>query len=234
MVVSKFFNLFFLFIFLLLTKESKSVTDIFKDIIKLSLNNNFFVILNTGIYIYNNYLLDCKLIFDFAYSSINLNLDYKIITTELIDNKQYYILSMINEYLFIFNEETNKIFFIKFNNEYLIPTDYYTLLPYKIFENNLCFIIALYKDSSNIIFHYRELSLDEEKIYKFKEQNYNNNNINNKFVKCLINNDLFQIYCFFFQKNNNVNYFKYAYFHINETENNFLNCFKYDNVSDEV
>ena len=39
MVASKDFNIFFLFAFLFLVKEIKSVNDIFKDIKKLSFNN---------------------------------------------------------------------------------------------------------------------------------------------------------------------------------------------------
>ena len=226
MVSPKYFHLIFLFALLLCIKETKSEIDIFRDIKKLSFNNNYFVILNTGIYIYNKYLLDCKLIFNLEHSPLNQNSNYQIITTELIDNNRNYILSMINEYLFIFNEETNKIFFIQLDKEYIIPTNYYTLLPSKIRDNILSFIIALYKDSSNIIFYYNELSLDEEKIIESKNQIYNVNYINNKFVRCLINNYLSQIYCFFFQTINNINYFNSAYFFINETESNFINCFQ--------
>ena len=126
--------------------------DIFKDIIKLSLYEKYFVVLNNGLYLYNYNLLICANIISFDSSSI-LNSNDKIITTKLVDENNFYILCLINRLLYIFNEQTNKTISYQINNDDMSNDNYYNLLPYKIQNNILDIIIFVNKDDHRLYFY---------------------------------------------------------------------------------
>ena len=85
--MSFFFFKTFAIITLLLSTKVKC-EDIFKGIKKLSLNDNYFVTLNTGLYLYNYNLLNRALITSFN-SSIYKNDSDIIIIKELVYNNLY-------------------------------------------------------------------------------------------------------------------------------------------------
>ena len=88
--------------FLILILIKVSFADKFIDIKKLSLYDIYFVVLDTGLYLYDFNSLDFALIHEFngnEYRDSN-NL---INITELNYRHRAYIFCLINEYLFLFN-----------------------------------------------------------------------------------------------------------------------------------
>jgi len=77
----------------------------FKDIKKISFNNNYFVVLTDGFYLYNENLLNCTKIFCFN-SSVYKNSDDKIILTKLEEESNSFVLCLINKYLFMMQKKT--------------------------------------------------------------------------------------------------------------------------------
>ena len=71
-----------IFFFIFISLSNIKCQTYFKDIKKISFNNNYFVFLTNGFYLYNNNLLNCSKIFSFN-SSIYKNSGNKIILTKL-------------------------------------------------------------------------------------------------------------------------------------------------------
>ena len=95
---------------------------LFIDIKKLSSFNKYFVVLDTGLYLYNLNDNDCVLIRQF---SINKTVNDRIILDSLSDGKNHYILCLVDKLLFIFNENNNISFITVFNNGTSRLTFYY-------------------------------------------------------------------------------------------------------------
>ena len=76
----------------------------FIDIKKLTTYDSYFVVLDTGLYLYNFNNSECGLIRQFN-SSVYRSSNNKIILNELSDELNSYIFCLVNEYLFIFNEK---------------------------------------------------------------------------------------------------------------------------------
>ena len=83
-------------------------TTFFRNITKIDLNNNYFVVLTDGLYLYNHNLLNCSKIFNFN-SSIYKNSGDKIILTKLEEERNSFILCLINKYLFIYDAKKTKL-----------------------------------------------------------------------------------------------------------------------------
>ena len=81
--------------------------DKFIDIKKLSLSDSYFVVLDSGLYLYDFNNLDCSLILNFN-SSVYRHSNDKVILNELNDDDNSFISCLVNEYLFIFDENNNK------------------------------------------------------------------------------------------------------------------------------
>ena len=95
------------FMFILIKTEH---ADTFINIKKLSFNNYYFVILDTGLYLYDSNFKYCALIHQFNEKEYKTNVAYnKINITELYNEQNAYILCLINEYLFILDEYTYKV-----------------------------------------------------------------------------------------------------------------------------
>ena len=161
--------------------------DIFNGIKKLSLNDNYFVALNTGLYLYNYNLLNRALITSFN-SSVYKNDNDIIIIKELIYNNYFYVICLVNKYLFLFNEKNNITNSFLMDEDDIIPSNYYDLLPYKVINNLIQFFISLNKSSSITLFYFI-ISLETSKMEKSNQFN-NEINVINKLVRCLINNIL--------------------------------------------
>ena len=122
---------------------------------------------------------------------------------------------MVKEHLFIFNEKTNKTFNYIINE--ITENDYYNIMPYKIENNSINFIIAFNNDTSSLIFYYYDFNLYEN-ISEPKEIIIENMNIRNKMVRCQLNSYKSFIKCFYYSKiNGENNYFSYSKFSINNT-----------------
>ena len=80
---------------------------VFIDIKKIPLHNTYFVVLDTGLYLYNFNNSECSIIHKFN-SSVFRSSNNKINLTELEDNFNSYIFCLVNEFLFIFNSQNNK------------------------------------------------------------------------------------------------------------------------------
>ena len=189
-------------------------TEEFKDLKKLSLYDSYFVALDTGLYLYNFNIQDCALIYEF--NDLEYNRYNNIINiTELYDGNKAYTFCLINEYLFIFNEDTYKLLKYKINEIVLLNDYYYNIMPYKIENSNISFIIALNKDITNLFFYFYNFNknegINEPKIILFK-----NMNIQNKMIRCQINSYSTIIICFYYSKINTKNFFVSTIFLIKE------------------
>ena len=142
----------------------------FIDIKKLSLDNSYFVILNIGLYLYDNNFSKCALIHQFDNSEFMDNKDL-IIVKELINDNKAYILCLVNQQLFIFDEYTYNIMNYSINE--IIPFNdyYYDFLPYKIENNNISFIIVFNNDMNYLYFYLYNFSLNDD-IRKQTEFDY--------------------------------------------------------------
>ena len=184
------------------------------DIKKLSLYDSYFVALDTGLYLYDLNTYDCALIYEFDNSKITVSTK-SLNITEFYDGNNAYIFCLVKEHLFIFNEKTNKTFNYIINE--ITENDYYNIMPYKIENNNINFIIAFNNDTSNLIFYYYDFNLYEN-ISEPKEIIIENMNIRNKMVRCQLNSYKSFIKCFYYSKiNGENNYFSYSKFSINNT-----------------
>ena len=165
--MSFFFFKTFAIITLLLSTKVKC-EDIFKGIKKLSLNDNYFVTLNTGLYLFLVYP-GWNISVSRFNSSVYKNDNDIIIIKELIYNNYFYVICLVNKYLFLFNEKNNitNSFLIEEND--IIPSNYYELLPYKVIGKKIQFFIYLNKteySSSYIFLFYYKISLETSKIEK--------------------------------------------------------------------
>ena len=96
-----------IYLFYIFTLIKEIFTDEFLQIKKLSLSDNYFVVLDSGLYLYNFNNYDCSIIQSFS-SSIYKTTENNIYLTEL-HNKQYsYMFCFTNEYFFAFNGRNNK------------------------------------------------------------------------------------------------------------------------------
>ena len=181
----------------------------FIDMKKLSHNDYYFVILDTGLYLYDSTIENCSLIYQLNNGELNKeNIgNNKINITELYNEQKAYIFCLINKYLFIFNEYNYKLinYSIKeiaaFNNG-----EYYNLMPYNIENNNISFIIAFNNDTNYLLFYFYNFNLNEE-INEPKVIIFNNMNIQNKMIRCQINSNSTYIICFYYSIINSKNNF---------------------------
>ena len=129
--------------FLILSVNSE---EMFRDIKKLSLTDNYFVVLSTGLFLYDSNFLNCSLIYKFN-TSIYKDKTTKVFTAEINTKVNSYILCLVNQYLFIFNSKTNESNIHYLNDIDIINNLYCNFMPYRIYKNNIYFIISIYKDS---------------------------------------------------------------------------------------
>ena len=179
------------------------INQIFFDLIKVPFHNNYFVILNTGLFLYNFETFDCALLYSFN-DSIIRNSNNKINITDLIDENYLYILSLVNEYLFVFNINNNRTYCYKINNIDFAGNYYYNIMGYKAQKYNISFIIAYHKEESKLNFYYYNISL-REGINEPKEIVSGGINIKNNLVRCAIIIKISQIFCYFYKEVNNIN-----------------------------
>ena len=119
------------------------------NIKKLTLSDSsYFVILDTGLYLYNLTCLKLFIIHKFNNNEFRESNNNRINLTELYDGYKAYIFCLVNEYLFVFNEYTNDIYNYKINEIETFNSYYYNIMPYKMENTNISFIIKLYFNNS--------------------------------------------------------------------------------------
>jgi len=202
------------------------------DMKKLSLFDSYFVALDTGLYLYDLNTYDCALIYGFENTGITISTKTLNIT-EFYDGKNGYIFCLVQKYLFIFNENTNKTF--KYMIKEISENAYYNIMPYKIENNNISFILAFNNDASNLIFFYYNFNLYEN-ISEPKKIIIENMNIQNKMIRCQLNSYKSFIKCFYYSKSspslirNDLSYIENINSE-NEIKINYQNYFSYSKFS---
>ena len=110
--------------------------------------------------------------------------------------------------------------------------NYYNIMPYKIENNNISFIIAFNEDNTNLIFYYYNFNFDEV-IIQPKEIKFTDMNIQNKIIRCTINSYFTFIICFYYSTNNTQNYLASTIFYIKDMNLEKGNTFSFfDNLNE--
>ena len=122
-----------------------------------------------------------------------------------MDETNPYILCLVNQYIFKFNERTNAITSYDLYNTGIPKNIYYNLFPYKIQNNDISFILS-YNDTSNLTFYYFNFPLNGN-IQEPKKFSFTDMKIENQMIRCLINSPLSYIQCFYYLIKENQKYF---------------------------
>ena len=208
-------NIIIIEFYYILISIKASLGEKFLDLKKLSLYDSYFIILDTGLYLYDFNNFNCSLIYQFNNNEYRGDPNNKIILTELYYTYKAYIFCLVNEYLFLYSENTYKLFNYKIEDIINLNSDInYNIMPYKIENNKICFIFALNKDR-NLFFSFYNLNLGGG-INKQKEIAFNNMNIQNNMIRCQINSNSTFIICFYYSIINNQNKFFSDIFYIND------------------
>ena len=174
----------------------------FIDIQKLFSKEIYFVILDTGLYLYDLNNLNCALIYEFKdeYQNTKNN----IILKEFHYKYKTYIICLVNEYLFIFNENTYTFLNYKIQEISQFKSYYYDIIPYKIENNYIGFIVVINKDVSNLFLNFYNFSLTEGINTQF-EIPFTEMNIQNKKIRCQIDSNFKFFICFYYSIINDEN-----------------------------
>ena len=191
-----------------------SFAGVFIDLKKLYIYDIYFVVLDTGLYLYDFNTNDKGLIHKFKPNEFKNTTNDIINITELNYRHRAYIFCLINEYLFLFNEYNYKVYNYKINE--IVPSQnyYYNIMPYKIEYYNISFFIALNKDKTNLEFYLYNFNLTKNKNTP-KVKTFKNMNIENKMIRCQINSFSTFIICFYHSIINGKNNFVTTPFYIN-------------------
>ena len=155
---------FIIFYYYVLLSIKISYETRFIDIKKIFLyDSTYFVVLDTGLFLYNFDTLDCAIVHEFKFFP-NINENDKIILKELEYEKNSYIFCLVRKSLIIFNSANNvtKIYTLDIIDE--MQGYYYDLLPYRIDSNNISFILTCIKEKSKLSFYYYNFFLKENVI----------------------------------------------------------------------
>ena len=208
-------NIIIVYIYYYLTLVKSIFCGEFIDMKKLSLYDSYFVTLDSGLYLYNSDFLDCSLIHNF---NEKINSSYKVIITELYDEQKAYIICLVNEIFFIFDEYTNKTLNYNLDEFNIFKGNYYDILPYKIINDNITFFLSYNEKNKNLFFYYYTLNLYENNIILLKKTEIENMNIKNKMIRCQLINNLLLIKCFYYSLVNEQKYLSSTKFLINGTD----------------
>ena len=177
-----------------------SFAGIFIDMKKLTLYDIYFVILDTGLYLYDFKSSEFSVLHEFNNHELR-TYDNNISIKELNYRQRAYILCLVNQYLFLFNEYNYKVWNYTIKEIEPFKGNYYNIMPYKIENKNISFIIAFNNNTTNLSFYFYNFNLTKS-INEPKEIKFNNLNINNKMVRCQINSNSTFIICFYYTKYN--------------------------------
>ena len=209
-IIGKFF---LIHLYILLISLKVTFTGEFIGLKKLSLCDDYFVILDSGLYLYDINGLNLVTIYEFKneYQSSN----NKINLTELHYNENAYIFCLINEYLFIYNESSYQIYNFEIERIKTLSSNYYNLIPYKI-ENNIVRFFIVFNEGTNIGDLYYNFNLNEG-IKGTTMVAFDDYDITNKMIRCQANSDLTFIFCFYYSTSNGNNDLVLSSFIIKDT-----------------
>ena len=200
----KFRNSLIINFFMILILIKSANPQKFINIKKLSSSDSYFVILDTGLYLYKQNLIDCSLIYQFNNGEY-IGSHNNVIVTEIVHKYRAYIFCLVNKFLFIFNERSYQLLNYEINEIDIINGNYYNLIPYKVENNIASFIIAFNNDPTNLKFYFYKFKLNES-LNRPKEITFNNMNIENQMINCQINSNSTFIICFYYSTNNGKKY----------------------------
>ena len=200
----KFRNSLIINFFMILILIKSANPQKFINIKKLSSSDSYFVILDTGLYLYKQNLIDCSLIYQFNNGEY-IGSHNNVIVTEIVHKYRAYIFCLVNKFLFIFNERSYQLLNYEINEINIINGNYYNLIPYKVENNIASFIIAFNNDPTNLKFYFYKFKLNES-LNRPKEITFNNMNIENQMINCQINSNSTFIICFYYSTNNGKKY----------------------------
>ena len=180
------------------------------NLVQLS-SEEIFIIRNDGIYIYNSNLENSSTIYNFKDSQIinaKNNINNILISNFVCDNNKY-LICLVNRFLYVYNTTNGNKYIGKIND---LPEEensdgkitQYNLIPYKIENNILFFIISLIKVpwmGHKILFLYYEFNFLDN-IIKKKNENYFNegnkfNSISEYLLSCHSYFSFKNIICFY-------------------------------------
>ena len=212
------YNYFFLFNLLISIISIKlTFAGEFIDLKKLSSCDAYFIILDTGLYLYDFNSNDIYLIYEFKENEYKGS-NNKINLNELYYKFKAYIFCLVNEYLFIFKEYTYKLKKYKINEiKNFNYGDYYNILPYEIKNNITTFILAFNNNTDNLFFYYYNFNLNES-ILEPKVITTNDINVQNKMIRCEINYFSTFIICFYYSNKSLKKYFSSKIFKLKDME----------------
>ena len=114
-------------------------------------SGDYLIITSQGIHLFNNNFTIDNLIYEFKTEDkiINNETDYEnIALSEFKSNENYYILCLIKNYFYLFDYNKKNIALVDNLGSKLSAESYYNLIPYKITDNSLYYIIIFIKIKS--------------------------------------------------------------------------------------
>ena len=163
-------------------------------------SGEYFIIMSNGIYISNNDFSNIIKIFKFNNDqSINsIEDNNKTALSEFKNDTNFYILSLVKNYLYLF--DFNKRNISQFDLRDKLNGNFYNLIPYKIFENALYYVIVFSETIKEIC---------KNKYY---------DNLSLRFINYRIN---------FFEEKANQNIYIISYNYKNLIEKKYIGCYSY-------
>ena len=230
-------NIFLIFIFKVLIVLSMlrqynfSSSFLYSNAMTL-LNKNIFIIHKSGVDIYDSSLTKkIKNIITFSNDEIKGNNDIyaKNIISKNDEKTFEYITCIINDKIYIFNSEGEKLYNSE-NKISLLKENNYILIPIKIINNNYYYMIGYINENKNniqiLFFKFEINSFQNILLYDKPMFNYNVNdnifNIKYKLLTCQLmknSSNKEKIFCFY----NIQNFLDYTYFEIDNYEFSIIN-----------
>ena len=152
LINNSFMFLIFLFIFTI-PNNAKDNSNIFHKLIKLT-SDEFFIILDSGIYLYDSNFTSCKTLYIFQGNEKIISKEDSINTliSEIANNDKYYAIALAKKYIYIYNCTGNSLtrYFLNKLNDYKADQKgvNYNLIPYEINNIYIKFIISHLYDNT--------------------------------------------------------------------------------------
>ena len=104
-------------------------------------SGEYFIIMSEGIYISSNDFLNFECLYKFNSNETikNNEDDNKTVISEFKNDTDYYILSLVKDYLYLYNFKKRKLSHYDLSTQ--INGKFYNLIPYKIIDNSLYYVI---------------------------------------------------------------------------------------------
>ena len=193
----------------------------FLDIEKISDNGDYFVVLDSGLYIYNFEKKNCKFIRDISESNFDENNEHNTIIiskNEESETKEIKITVLINEHLYVYtHDESNK------NVEYILleslKDNAHNIYPFNVqIDNNKLTIYLIKYERHNINRYYFIKSFYFSNYLQIQKNEPNEKKYNDFYVNkpiCQFDKYEIKIKCLYFQNNNDAQSSNYQFLTMN-------------------